>query len=247
MSGHSKWANIKTRKEGQDKKKGKVFSKMAKLIEIAARKGGDPETNPSLRLTIEKARSFNMPNDNIIRAIKKGSGEDKEGGTLEELIYEAYGPAGSQLIIEAITDNKNRTLSDVRHLITEHGGRLAESGSVKWNFNQMGVISIEKEKFTPQNKEELELSLIDAGAEDIKWREDILEAYTKPENLENLKSTLKNQGIEIDNSGLEWVPKNEIEIKEETAKKQIEGLLDALDENDDVKDIYSNVTPGTFS
>jgi len=247
MSGHSKWANIKTRKEGQDKKKGKNFSKMAKLIEIAARKGGDPETNPSLRLTIEKAKSFNMPNDNIVRAIKKGTGEDKEGGILEELIYEAYGPGGSQLIIEAITDNKNRTLSDVRHLITEHGGRLAESGSVKWNFNQLGAISIEKEKVAAKNKEELELSLIDAGAEDIKWREDILEVYTKPENLENLKNVFKNQGLEIDNSGLEWVPKNEIEIRDEATKKQIENLLDALDENDDVKDVYSNINPGTFS
>jgi len=241
MSGHSKWANIKTRKEGQDKKKGKVFSKMAKLIEIAARKGGDPETNPSLRLTIEKARSFNMPNDNIIRAIKKGTGEDKEGGVLEEILYEAYGPEGSQLIIETITDNKNRTLSDVRHIITEHGGRLAESGSVKWNFNQLGAVVVEKTKIADKNKDELELNLIDAGADDIKWREEILEIYTKPENLEKVKSALRGQSIEIDNAGLEWVPKNEIEITDDAVKKQIEGLLDALDENDDVKDVYSNV------
>jgi len=241
MSGHSKWANIKNRKEGQDKKKGAVFSKMAKLIEIAARKGGDPETNPSLRLTIEKARSFNMPNDNVIRAIKKGTGESKDGTVLEEILYEAYGPEGSQLIIEAITDNKNRTLSDVRHLINEHGGRLAESGSVKWNFSQLGAITIEKEKLGSKSKEDLELSLIDAGADDIKWREEILEIYTKPENLENLKTAIKTQGIEIDNSGLEWVPKNEIEIKDESAKRQIEGLLDALEENEDVKDVYSNV------
>lgn len=241
MSGHSKWANIKTRKEGQDKKKGKVFSKMAKLIEIAARKGGDPETNPSLRLIIEKARSFNMPNDNVARAIKKGTGEDKEGGHLEEGLYEAYGPEGSQIIIETITDNKNRTLSEVRHILTERGGRLAESGSVKWNFNQMGAIFIDKTKASSQNKEELELRLIDAGAEDIKWKNEALEIYTKSENLENLKEVIKNQGIEIEESGLGWVPKNEIEIRDPQTKKQIESLFEELDENDDVKDIYSNV------
>jgi YebC/PmpR family DNA-binding regulatory protein len=241
MSGHSKWANIKTRKEGQDKKKGKTFSKMAKLIEIAARKGGDPETNPTLRLTIEKARSFNMPNENVIRAIKKGSGENKEGGQLEEGLYEAYGPEGSQLIIETITDNKNRTLSDVRHIITEHGGRLAESGSVKWNFTQMGAILIDKSKVSSLDKEELELKMIDSGAEDIKWRDDALEIYTKSENLEKLKETIKGLNIEIEESGLEWVPKNEIEIKDPQAKKQIGTLLEELDENDDVKDVFSNV------
>lgn len=241
MSGHSKWANIKTRKEGQDKKKGKNFSKIAKLIEIAARKGGDPETNPTLRLTIEKARSFNMPNENVIRAIKKGSGENKEDGQLEEGLYEAYGPEGSQLIIETITDNKNRTLSDVRHIITEHGGRLAESGSVKWNFNQMGAILIDKSKIPSLNKEELELKMIDSGAEDIKWRDDILEIYIKSESLEKLKETIKGLNIEIEESGLEWVPKNEIEIKNPQAKKQIETLFEKLDENDDVKDVFSNV------
>ena len=241
MSGHSKWANIKTRKEAMDKKKGKVFSKMAKLIEIAARKGGDPETNPALRLTIEKARSFNMPNENVVRAVKKGSGENKEGGQLEEGLYEAYGPEGSQLIIETITDNKNRTLSDVRHILTKHGGRLAESGSVKWNFSQMGAILIDKSKLTSQNKEEFELKMIDSGAEDIKWRDDALKVYARPENLEKLKEIIKELNIEIEESGLEWVPKNEIEIKEPQAKKQIETLFEELDENDDVKDVFSNV------
>ena len=247
MSGHSKWANIKTRKEGQDKKKGKNFSKLAKLIEIAARKGGDPGINPTLRLTIEKARSLNMPNENVLRAIKKGSGENKEGEQLEEGLYEAYGPEGSQLIIETITDNKNRTLSDVRHILTEHGGRLAENGSVKWNFNQMGTILIDKSKTASQNKEDLELKMIDNGAEDIKWRDDALEIYTKPENLENLKETIKGLGIEIEEFGLGWIPKNEIEIKEPQARKQIETLFEKLDENDDVKDVYSNINPGTLS
>lgn len=242
MSGHSKWANIKTRKEAMDKKKGKVFSKMAKLIEIAARKGGDPETNPTLRLIVEKARSFNMPNGNIVRAIKKGAGENKEDGQLEENLYEAYGPEGSQIIIETITDNKNRTLSDVRHILTEHGGRLAESGSVRWNFARMGIILIDKTKIPSPNKEELELILIDNGAEDIKWREDSLEIYSKPENLEKIKETIKSQKIEIEESGLEWVPKNTVEIENPQIKKQIEALFEALDENDDVKDVYSNIS-----
>ncbi|OGZ32087.1 MAG: hypothetical protein A2V69_01310 [Candidatus Portnoybacteria bacterium RBG_13_40_8] len=136
MSGHSKWANIKTRKEAMDKKKGKVFSKMAKIIEIAARKGGDPGMNPTLRLTIENARSVNMPNDNIERAIKKGTGEDKEGGQLEEMTYEAYGPNGTPLIIEVITDNKNRTISEIKHILNEHGGKLAETGGVRYLFDR---------------------------------------------------------------------------------------------------------------
>jgi YebC/PmpR family DNA-binding regulatory protein len=137
MSGHSKWANIKNRKEAMDKKKGKVFSKMAKIIEIAARKGGDPEMNPTLRLAIENARSVNMPNDNIERAIKKGTGEDKEGGQLEEITYEAYGPNGTPLIIEIITDNKNRTLSEIKHILNNYGGKLAETGSVRYLFDRM--------------------------------------------------------------------------------------------------------------
>jgi YebC/PmpR family DNA-binding regulatory protein len=160
---------------------------------------------------------------------------------LEEGLYEAYGPEGSQLIIETITDNKNRTLSDVRHIITEHGGRLAESGSVKWNFTQMGAILIDKSKVSSLSKEELELKMIDSGAEDIKWRDDSLEIYTKSEGLEKLKEAIKGLDIEIEESGLEWVPKNEIGIKDPQAKKQIETLFEELDENDDVKDVFSNV------
>ncbi len=250
MSGHSKWANIKNRKQAMDKKRGGVFSKMAKIVTIAARKGGDPEMNPALRLAILKAKSVNMPNDNIERAIKKGTGEDKSG-QLEEIIYEAYGPGGTQLIIELITDNKNRTLSEIRHILSQYGGRLVEGGGVKWNFNQMGVISI---KYQAQNikKDDLELMVIDAGAEDIKWKpassadeDNILEIYTKPENLEKIKEKIKN--IEIEESGLEWIPKNEVKIEDESIKKQLEKLFETLDENEDVKEIYSNVNPDTLS
>lgn len=239
MSGHSKWANIKNRKEAMDKKKGNIFSKMAKIIEVAARKGGNPTMNPSLRLVMEKARSVNMPNDNIERAIKKGTGEDKSV-QLEELVYEAYGPEGTQLIIELITDNKNRTLAEIRHILSQYNGRLAEGGSVKWNFNQMGVIGV-KYQTSSIKKDDLELMAIDAGAEDIKWRDDNLEVYTKPENLESVKEKIKNNNIEIEDSGLEWIPKNEIEIKDEQVKKQLEQLFEALDDNEDVNEIYSNI------
>lgn len=239
MSGHNKWANIKVRKEAMDKKRGKVFSKMAKFIEISARKGGDPVTNPSLRMAIDKARSYNMPNDNIQRAIKKGSGEGKDSTQLEEIVYEAYGPEGSQLIIEVITDNKNRTLSEIRHILDVHGGRLAENGSVKWNFGQMGMIRIDKNKIR-KPIEEMELAIIDAGAEDIKLNGDVLEIKTLPESLEKAKEAIKKENIEIEDSGLEWVAKNEVDVLE-ASKERVEKLFEALDENDDVNEIYSNV------
>ncbi|MCX6729898.1 MAG: YebC/PmpR family DNA-binding transcriptional regulator [Candidatus Portnoybacteria bacterium] len=239
MSGHNKWANIKVRKGAMDKIKGKVFSKMAKFIEISARKGGDPITNPSLRMAVDKARSYNMPNDNIQRAIKKGSGENKDGIQLEESVYEAYGPEGSQLIIEVITDNKNRTISEVRHILNTFDGRLAENGSVKWNFNQMGVIRIDKNKIS-KPIDEIELLMIDAGAEDMKIFEDILEIRTSHNDLEKVKEVLKKENIEIEDSGLEWIAKNEVNVSE-AGKARIEKLFETLDENDDVNEIYSNV------
>ena len=220
-----------------DKKKGKVFSTMAKMIAIAARNGGDPIMNPGLRLAIEKAKSVNMPNDNIERAIKKGTGEDKEG-QLEEVLYEAFSPNGIPLIIDAITDNKNRTLSELRHILLQYNGRMGEAGSVKWMFGQKGVIELGLDN---KNKEELELIAIDSGAEDIKWRDDILEVYTKPENLESTKKNLEKSGMKIEDVSLDWVPKDEIKIDDESLKKQLGNLFEALDENEDVKEIYSNV------
>ncbi len=237
MSGHSHWAGIKHKKELTDKKRGKIFSKVAKMIAIAARNGGNPDMNPGLRLTLEKAKSVNMPNDNIERAIKKGTGEDKEG-RLEEIIYEAYGPGGIPLIIEIITYNKNRTISEIRHLLSQYGGRLGETGSVKWMFEQKGVIEVNPEG---KNKEELELAAIDAGADDIKSRGEFLEIQTKPENLEKVRENLEKIGIKIEDASLGWMPKNEIELTDESVKKQLEGLFESLDENEDVKEIYCNV------
>ena len=238
MSGHSKWANIKHRKESVDKKKGKIFSTMAKMIAIAARNGGDPEMNPGLRLAIEKAKSVNMPNDNIERAIKKGTGEGEEE-RLEEVLYEAFGPNGIPLIIEAITDNKNRTLSELRHILLQYNGRMGEAGSVKWMFGQKGVIELNGEG---ENKDELELTAIDAGADDVKWKDSILEIYTKPEDLENTRKNLEKSGVKIEDVSLDWVPKNEVKIEDEVIKKQLEKFFETLDENEDVKEIYSNVS-----
>ncbi len=177
MSGHSKWSKVKHQKAITDARKGKIFSKMAKMIAVAARKGGDPNMNPALRIAIEQARSVNMPNDNIERAIKKGTGEDKES-QLEEITYEAYGPNGTPLIIEAVTDNKNRTLSEIKHILSNLGGKLAESGSVKYLF---------------------------------------------------------------DKKGEDWIPKYSTEMTDEKLKEQLEKLFEALDEHEDVKEIYSNI------
>jgi YebC/PmpR family DNA-binding regulatory protein len=241
MSGHSKWSKIKRGKAITDAKRGKVFSKYVKMISVAAReKGGDPKTNPTLRMVIEKARSENMPYENIERAIKKGTGEI-EGARMENFTYEAYAPGGIALIIEGITDNKNRTLSEIKHMISTLGGKFAESGSVSYLFQKKGVVTINNEK-KEISKEDLELAAIEAGAEDIKWMdENILEIYTKPEELDSIKKSLEENGAAIDSSSLDWVAASEIEVSDEKTKAQVEKLMDALDEHDDVNEIYSNL------
>ena len=231
MSGHSHWATIKRAKGAEDAKRSNAFSKMARLISIAAREGGNPESNSKLRVAIEQAKEFNMPKENIERAIKKGTGE-LTGETLEEFVFEALGPSGIALIIEGITDNKNRALGDIKQILNQHNGKLAGEGSVKWMFERRGCIVVEK-----KNKEEIELQAIEAGAEDIKEKDDFIEIYTKPENLEQVKKNLEEKGIKIDSASLGWAAKEEIEANKETAEK----LFEALDENDAVQNIYSNI------
>lgn len=240
MSGHSKWSQIKHKKALSDAKKGKIFSKMARQISVAARaRGGDPETNPALRMLIDKARSFNMPQENIERAAKKGAGE-LEGQKFEEFTLEAFGPGNVALIIEGTTDNKNRTISEIKFLLTQYGGKLANIGSVLWLFEKCGIVNTKKESGV--DKQDLEMSLIDAGAEDFKWLdEENLESYSQPENLEEFKKALQKIRVSIAESSLGWRPKNEIQIAEQKIRKQIEKLLEALDENDDVNEIYSNL------
>ena len=238
MSGHSKWSKIKHQKAITDVQKGKIFSKMAKIIAVAARDDGDPEMNSKLRIAIEKAQSVNMPRGNIERAIKKGAG--KLGGEkIEEVVYEAYGPSGIALIIEAITDNKNRTLSEIKNILGKHSGRLGDAGSVKWLFEKHGVLELEISK--EDNLDDLEMEIIDAGAEDIKEQDNILEIQTKPTELNNVKNNLETKGIKVESANLEWMPKNPVKIEDEKNKIQIEKLFEALDEQNDIQEIYSNL------
>jgi YebC/PmpR family DNA-binding regulatory protein len=241
MSGHSKWSQIKHKKAITDAKKGKIFSKIARMISVAAREsGGDPSANYKLRVIIDKAKTVNMPSDNVDRAIKKGTGE-LEGVKMEEFTYEAYGPGGIALIIEGITDNKNRTLSEIKHALSSQGGKFAESGSVSFLFQKKGVIVVNNET-KKADKETLELAVIDAGADDLSWQDEtILEIHTKPEDLEKVKAALKQNDIEIESSSLDWVPLNEISIEDAKLQGQAEKLIETLDERDDVNEIYSNL------
>lgn len=240
MSGHSHYSKIKHKKSITDAKRGQVFSKMARVIAIATREGGaDPETNSKLHLTIEQAKAMNLPKDNIERAIKKGVGET-EGARLEEVLFEAYGPGDIAIIIEGITDNKNRSLTEIKQILNQHNGKLAGEGSVKWLFERKGVVIIEVENLTPQLKEELELKAIEAGAEDVLWSNGFLEIYTKANDLENIKNDLEKQGQKIESVFLAWIAKEEIEI-EEKQKQACEKLFESLDESDFVQGIYSNL------
>ncbi|MGB9847708.1 MAG: YebC/PmpR family DNA-binding transcriptional regulator [Minisyncoccia bacterium] len=236
MSGHSKWAQIKHKKAATDAKKSKIFSKLAAAITVAAREGGgDPDKNPKLRLAIEKARSFNMPSDNIERAIKRGTGI-LDGAQLEELLLEAYGPNGHALLITAITDNRNRTLAEIKHILNKYNGKLGTEGSVRWMFDLKGRIVLETQNLT----EEQELQLIEMGVDDIKKEDDNVVVYTEPDNLYNLQQKIKNIGINVLEASLDFIPKNTEKISDEE-KNIYENLFEELDEQAEVKDIFSTI------
>lgn len=241
MSGHSHARTVKHKKEAGAKKRSQIFSKISRLISIAVKQGGpNPETNSKLRMAIDTARSYNMPNDNIERTIKRASGEG-EGKQLEEFLFEAYGPGNTALLIEGITDNKNRALGEVKKTLGQYNGKLVREGSVKWMFERKGCIII-KPSLQPeelQSKEKLELIAIEAGAEDIDWRDDNLDVYISVEDIDVVKKNLEEKGVKIDSSTLDWRPKEEIVLGEKE-KSSCEKLFDALDENDDVQDTYSN-------
>jgi len=242
MSGHSHWSSIKRQKEVNDKKRGKIFSKISRKISVAAREGGgDPETNPSLSFVVEKAKEFNMPKDNIERAIKKGTGE-LEGMKLDPFALEAYGPGKIALIIEGITDNKNRTFSEIKQLLSQYNGKIADEGSVKWLFERKGVVFINFDSQIEElkDKEKLELEAIEAGAENIYKHEDSLEVRTKQEELGMVKNFLEERKIKIEAASLEWIAKKEVEI-EEKIKDKCQELFEELDNNDAVQEIYSNL------
>lgn len=242
MSGHSHFSSIKHKKALTDAKRGKIFSKLSREISVIAKeKGGNPETNSSLKMVIEKAKNLNLPKDNIERAIKKGTGE-LEGVKLEQFLFEAYGPGGIAIIIEGITDNRNRSLTEIKQILSKHQGKLAREGSVKWLFEKKGVIILDSKAQDEKlkNKENLELLAIDSGAEDIYWHNDILDIYTKPDELEKIRKTFEQAKIIIDSISLAWVAKENIEL-DQKIKTSAEKLFFALDENEDIQEIYSNL------
>ncbi len=237
MSGHSKWHNIQGRKGKQDAVRSNMFTKLAKGITIAAQKGGDPQTNFSLRLAIEKAKEVSMPKDNIDRAIKRGTGE-LEGGRMEELLYEGFGPGGVAIMVKAVTDNKNRTAPDMKHIFSKYGGNMGGAGSVQWMFGEWGTIVIGKQ-YLENGRLELELALIEAGAEDIQDDDEGILVKTKVENLQKVLNKLKELSIEPLRSGIEWIAKDTVAVDEETGGK-LQGLFGELEEHDDVENYFTN-------
>ena len=237
MAGHSKWANIKHRKAAQDAKRGQMFTKLARQITVAVKEGGpDPEMNFRLRLAIDKARSVNMPNDNIERAIARGVG-GQDGDNYEEIVYEGYGPNGVAIMMDVLTDNRNRTAGDVRHVLSKYGGNLGESGCVAWMFNKKGLIVIEKNESI--DEDELMMAAIEAGAEDIEAETDVFKIETDPSSFSEVKEALAEAGYEFLVAEVSMVPQNSVPISEEESDK-IEKLIEALEELDDVQQVYTN-------
>lgn len=237
MAGHSKWANIKHRKAAQDAKRGKQFTKLSKEITICAKVGGgDPAANARLRQLIEKGRDINMPLDNITRAIKKGTGE-LPGAQYESIMYEGYGPHSIAVIVDILTDNKNRTVAEIRNIFSNRGGSLAESGAVNWMFNKLGVVRCSQENLTEDTLLE---QLIDYDVKDISIDESIATITCDPKSLEAIKSALQNHGYTIQSAELEWVAQNMVTLKEDESEKAHE-FLEALDDHDDVQNVYTNL------
>jgi YebC/PmpR family DNA-binding regulatory protein len=236
MAGHSKWANIKHRKGAADAKRGKIFTKLIKELTVAARTGGgDPAANPRLRTAIAEAKSQNMPKDNVERAIKKGTGE-LEGTAYEEITYEGYGPGGAAVFIESLTDNKNRTAADIRHILSKNGGNLGENGCVAWIFEKKGYIVIEKER---TNEEKLMETALEAGAEDVREDENNFEVVTGVGEFENVKEAIDKEKFVYILSEVTMLPSNYTSLNEADAEKMIK-LMEALEDCDDVQKVYTN-------
>ncbi|MFH0853511.1 MAG: YebC/PmpR family DNA-binding transcriptional regulator [bacterium] len=238
MSGHSKWSQIKRQKGVTDSRRASIFTKLSKAIAVAARNGKDPGLNVHLRLAIDKARSANMPNDNVDRAIKRGAGE-LEGKIIEEKTYEAYGPHGVALVIHALTDNANRTISEIRSTLNKQNGSLGQNGSVLWSFEQKGVIRFPKEDLADTNTEKLALAAIDSGAEDVQESEEGISVFTSPANLTSLQKKLKSLGWTAPSADLELIPKNTVPV-DTKVRNRINALVEELEELDDVDSVYTN-------
>ncbi len=241
MSGHSKWHNIQQKKGKADKARSNAFTKVSHAITLAARQGGgDPESNFTLRLAIDKAKEVNMPKDNIDRAIKRGTGELDDGSQIEEVLYEGFGPGGVAFIVETMTDNKNRTVSEIKNIFSKHGGSLGGPNSVRWQFERKGVVRFSKEKKSAvADFDNFSLGLLDIGAEDVRENEDFFEIISPVDKFAAVVGAVKAAGIEPDTNDLEWLAKEKIDTDESTSNK-VMSLYDALDENDDVNNVYTN-------
>jgi YebC/PmpR family DNA-binding regulatory protein len=237
LSGHSKWASIKRQKGATDAKRGQLFSKLVRAIIVAARDGGpDPASNLALQNAIEKAREASMPKDNIERAIAKGSGTGTDAAAYETITYEGYGPGGVALFVEALTDNRNRTAADVRQAFTKSDGNLGESGSVAWLFERKGVILVDG----AADEDELMLAAADAGADDVEADESSFSVTTAPESLHAVRAALEQAGIPVESAESTMVPKTSVAIEDETVARKIVRLMDELEDNDDVQEVYAN-------
>ncbi len=238
MSGHSKWSSIKHKKGAADAKRGKLFSKLSRAIIVAAKEGGgDPAGNLALQNAIEKAKSYSMPKDNIDRAIAKGSGADADASAFETVVYEGYGPSGVAVIVEALTDNRNRTASDVRHTFAKNDGNLGGSGAVSWLFERRGVVLVPA---AGTDEDELMLAAAEGGADDVARDGSSYQVLSAPENLAAVREAIESAGFTIDSAELTMLPKTTVEVADEGDAKKVLRLMDQLEDNDDVQDVYAN-------
>ena len=238
MSGHSKWSSIKHKKGAADAKRGKLFSKLSRAIIVAAKEGGgDPANNLALQNAIEKAKSYSMPKDNIDRAIAKGSGADADSDAYETVIYEGYGPEGVAVIVEALTDNRNRTASDVRHLFDRNGGNLGTTGAVAWQFERRGVVLVPA---TGVDEEELLMAAADGGADDVEQDGDVFQVTSEPASLSTVRAAVAAAGFSVESAELTMVPKTTVAVEEESKARQVMRLIDELEDLDDVQDVFAN-------
>jgi YebC/PmpR family DNA-binding regulatory protein len=237
LSGHSKWASIKHKKAVTDARRGQQFTKLARAISVAAREGGpDPESNFTLAAAIQKARDFSMPKENIQRAIDRGAGTGSDGAAIERVVYEGYGPAGAAILVEALTDNRNRTGSDVRHIFDKHGGSLGEPGSVAWVFEKRGVVLVPAERYSEDDL----MPAIDAGAEDVSEDGDSLKAISAAEDLAAVRGALEEAGVDIESAEISMEPRSVVEVAAPEEARRLLRLMDALDEHDDVDAVHAN-------
>ena len=238
MSGHSKWSTIKHKKGAADAKRGQLFTKLSKAIIVAAKEGGpDPAGNLSLQNAIEKAKSYSMPKDTIERAIARGAGTDADAAAYETIVYEGYGPDGVAVLVEALTDNRNRTASDVRHLFTKNGGNLGTTGAVAWLFERRGIVLVDA---AGVDEDELTLAAAEGGAEDVELDGTVYEVSSAPEDLAAVRQAIEDAGIKVESAELSMVPKTTVEVAEEPSAKKLIRLIEALEENDDIQGVYAN-------